>query len=452
MSNIDRLLLGEQVRCLNNTAKAEYEGGHVLVAEKLFEQAHELAKRIDDLNLCVVLRSHLAAMQRLTGKRDEALAGEFWLIGIANDPAASCRVTDEIALESLAASFASFSDNARQLDATNSDDLFRMLRNGEDWMRRIGKDNWIADLRLQRGLILKAQGNREAARHEMEAAVAIKRRQQPLICFTLETHLFQLAQLLIEEPYKEYEIALQLTDEILESQNRHIELMRARAIRSQCYRQMGNLDASLHEALEWVTVAGDGDRKEAQVEALLALGSLHQKRGCHETAAAAFKKAVALIGEEDAAFTSTANSCAWAHYLADADLDYASEIARRGWAKDREEIHMLQTYAAILVRRNKWKEASELVEKWAKTVKEEHIDGEWHDFILLFRDALKCGHAEAVAGMLNRAKWEPLQVAFRKIARGDADLSNVPQHLRHAVAALLSQLKSENVPLVYPQL
>lgn len=52
--------------------------------------------------------------------------------------------------------------------------------------------------------------------------------------------------------------------------------------------------------------------------------------------------------------------------------------------------------------------------------------------------------------MLDRDIWEPMRVALGKAARGDDDLSDVPNRLRNAVATLLAQLRGQDVPLLYP--
>jgi hypothetical protein len=138
-------------------------------------------------------------------------------------------------------------------------------------------------------------------------------------------------------------------------------------------------------------------------------------------------------------------------YLTRFNLNEAAVLARRGYEKDRADTYMLQTFAAILVRLDRWNEAAEFLREWADRVDENYLGVQWHNDLLLFQDALKHDHAAALAEMLDRDIWEPMRVALRKAARGDNDLSEVPEHLTNAVGSLLSQLRGENVPVLYPK-
>ena len=450
MNDAEMYFLENRIAILNDEAKFEYNNGRFGAAEGLLEQALALAEQAQNLDMLIALRAHLSGVQHQLGKGSEALAGASWLIGIATDPTTSGRVKENYSLGVLASSFASFSDVAQHLPGISTDDLLRVLRDGEAWMARIGKPEWTADLRIQRGLILKRRGDKQGARREMEASLAIKRRQRPLMGFSFETHLFQLAELLMGEPFKEYDAALKLTDEIIGRPDCNYELMKARGIRSRCRREMGDLDGTEQEAREMLALARQSDRKDDRVEALEMLGHLHKERQRREEAVATFREAAALVSDEDDQFTRLANSCAWEMYLADEDLDEAADLARRGYEKDRADTNILQTLTAILVRLDRWDEAAELVREWAGRVDEKYLGFQWHHDLLLFQDTLKRGHAEALAEMLDRDIWEPMRVALGKAARGDDDLSDVPNRLRNAVATLLAQLRGQDVPLLYP--
>jgi tetratricopeptide (TPR) repeat protein len=451
MNDMEAFSLRTQIVALHDRAKSEYDNGKYQAAESLLEQACELARGADDLDLLVHLRISLSEVQKILGKNSEALAAMSWLIGIATDPATSGRLREERSLENLAGSFASFTDNARHLPSSDLDDLLRVLREGEAWMVRIGKPGWTADLRIQRGLILKSQGDIQGARREMEASLAMKRRQRPLFGFTFETHLFQLASLLMDEPFKEYETALVLTDEILESLDcRYYELLRAYKIRSHCHEKVGDLDGAEQDAREMVSLARQGDQIGDSCEALGMLGRLLLMREHHQEGLAMFREAVALIDDEDVSFSRIANSCAWQMYLTSVNLDEAADLARRAWQNDPANTNVLQTLAAILVRQDRWEEAAELTREWSGRADRQYLSSQWHNDLLLFQDALKHGHAEALAGMLNQNIWEPMRVAMVKAAREDNDLSDVPERLREAVAALLTQLRGGDVPLAYP--
>jgi tetratricopeptide (TPR) repeat protein len=62
----------------------------------------------------------------------------------------------------------------------------------------VGKRNWAAGLRLQRGTLWKRQGKLEAALSEMEAALALERRHPNAPGYTLGAHLCDLGDLLRE--------------------------------------------------------------------------------------------------------------------------------------------------------------------------------------------------------------------------------------------------------------
>ncbi len=452
MNDMEAFSLRTQIDTLRNIAVSEYKAGKYEAAESALEKAYELARQADDLDLHVLVRSYLASVQRILGKKVEALAAESWLIGLATDPATSGRLKEDESLQLVASSFATFSDITRQLPGTDLDDLLRVLREGEAWMARIGKPEWTADLRIQRGLILSARGDQQGARQEMEASLAIKRRQQPVFGFTFETHLFQLADLLKNEPFNDYNAALDLTDEILSRPHFNFyELLIAYRIRSECRQQMGDLDGAEQEAREMVALAKGGDQKGDLGMALVRLGEVLKARGHGQEAIATYREAIALLDDLDEQFARVANSLAWQMYLAGVGLDEAADLARRGWHKDRADTNILQTLAAILVRQNHWDEAAELVREWVGRVDQQYVSSHWPDDLLLFKDALKHGHAAALARMLDRDVWEPMRVALEKAARGDDDLSDVPERLQKAVATLLAQLRDEQVPLAYPE-
>ena len=73
-----------------------------------------------------------------------------------------------------------------------------MIDRGLDWLSSIGKRDWTSGLRLQRGMLWKSQGRKEAALEELEAALALKRRYPEAPGYTLGTHILDVADLLRE--------------------------------------------------------------------------------------------------------------------------------------------------------------------------------------------------------------------------------------------------------------
>jgi tetratricopeptide (TPR) repeat protein len=136
-------------------------------------------------------------MQRMQGKYQAALEVQTWLIGVAYDPEQS-RKLDEDDLWYVAKGFMDFVEVGRHLPEMQAADLERVIDRGLDWLASIGKRNWSSGLRLQRGSLWKAQGRQEAALSEMEAALALRRRQPDAPGYTLACHLLSLGDCLRE--------------------------------------------------------------------------------------------------------------------------------------------------------------------------------------------------------------------------------------------------------------
>jgi hypothetical protein len=161
------------------------------------------------------------------------------------------------------------------------------------------------------------------------------------------------------------------------------------------------------------------------------------------------QEAIPLVAEDDDDFPSVANSLAWARYLLGVELDSAATLARRALNKANGDINIMQTLAAILVRQDNWDEATPLVRRWATMVEEKSVASGWPDFVLLFQDALQRGHGEAIAALLDRELWEPMRAALVRATRSDSS-ADVPERLRDAVAALVTQLQGDKTQLLYP--
>ena len=120
-----------------------------------------------------------------------------WLIGVAYDPEQS-RQLDDDDLWYVASGFMDFVEVGGFLPEMKAADLERVLDRGLDWVASIGKRNWYAGLRLQRGTLRQAQGRLSAALSEMEAALALRRRHTDAPGYTLGSHLLDLGDLLRE--------------------------------------------------------------------------------------------------------------------------------------------------------------------------------------------------------------------------------------------------------------
>jgi len=166
-------------------------------AEKFYQRAADLATEINDLSLQIKERFWLADMQRMQGKYQVALEVFTWLIGVAYDPEQSRQLREDD-LWYVAGGFIEFVAVGRFLPEMAAVDLERAIDRGLDWLAGVGKRNWSAGLRLQRGTLWQEQGKLEAALGEMEAALALCRRHSDASGYTLGSHLCNLGDLLQE--------------------------------------------------------------------------------------------------------------------------------------------------------------------------------------------------------------------------------------------------------------
>jgi len=194
--------------------------------------------------------------------------------------------------------------------------------------------------------------------------------------------------------------------------------------------------------------------KPAKLEAWALLGQILQNSSRMVEAEEAFRKALSLVPDGSDQFSFQANSLAWDLYIARSKLEEAEQLARRALEQVQTDIDFLQTLAAIIVRRDRWDDAADLIRRWATEVEDADLFGRWHENILLFRDAVQLGHAAELAALLGetgREVWLPMQSALLKIAsRTDGNLSDVDEPLREAVAALIAQLHSDERPANCP--
>ena len=165
-------------------------------AEKFFEQAVELANSLNDLSLMIKERFWLAIMQEMQGKCNAALKNYTWLIEVAYNPELNSELT-ETDLLSVGRSFPRFVQLGRiffpEMQAEN---LEEVIERGLEWLTNIGKREWSAGLRCERGELWKTQGRYQEALEEMEAALAMARRSSKASHVNLGTHLFWLGDLL----------------------------------------------------------------------------------------------------------------------------------------------------------------------------------------------------------------------------------------------------------------
>jgi tetratricopeptide (TPR) repeat protein len=164
-------------------------------AEKFYQKAAELAEQLNNLSWLLHARFGLATAQRMQSKYKEALGIFTWLIEVAYDPELSHDLT-EADLWFVAHGFMGFVEVGRALPEMGAVDLERVIDRGLDWLSSIGRRNWAAGLRLQRGMLWQQQNRKEAALDELEAALALCRRNDAAPGYTLGAHLLNVADLL----------------------------------------------------------------------------------------------------------------------------------------------------------------------------------------------------------------------------------------------------------------
>jgi tetratricopeptide (TPR) repeat protein len=163
--------------------------------EKLSQRAADLAEQINDLLLMIHNRSWLATAQSMQDKNLEALGTFTWLIEIAYNPDLNRELNDND-LWYLASGFMNFVEVGRSLPEMQAADLEKVLERGLDWLSTIGKNNWSAGLRFQRGILWQQQGHYGKALTEMETALALSKRNPTAPGYTLGSHILNMADLL----------------------------------------------------------------------------------------------------------------------------------------------------------------------------------------------------------------------------------------------------------------
>jgi tetratricopeptide (TPR) repeat protein len=188
-------------------------------AEKFYQRAADLSEQIDDLSLTIKNRFCLANVQIMQGKKRATLSTFTWLIEIAYNSDLN-RELSENDLWHVAKGFMDFVEVGRFLPDMNVVDQEKVIERGLGWLGTIGKSNWSAGLRLQRGTLWQQQGHLEKALAEMETALALRRRNPSTPGYTLGGHILAVADLLqgmeklteAEEYYKQVADGYEFSD------------------------------------------------------------------------------------------------------------------------------------------------------------------------------------------------------------------------------------------------
>jgi tetratricopeptide (TPR) repeat protein len=215
MHDFDDRQARQEVERLHQLAIDADDEAQFATTERLLEHAVSIAQKLDDLPLLIKERLWLAYAQEMQGKYLQALTTYGWLTSLANDPTSSQLLTDLNTLSNLMHAFMRFVGCGRWLPEMPVEELIRVVNDGLDWLERVGKANWAAGLRLEKGSLLKLQEEMEDARLEMETALALARRHPEGQGYNLAVYQLQLADLLRKKPFNTYAEALALADEVL---------------------------------------------------------------------------------------------------------------------------------------------------------------------------------------------------------------------------------------------
>ena len=214
MNSSDRTEAWREVEHLHRLAMNALNENLFATMETLLERAAETAEQLDDMPLVIKECFWLATARRMQGKHMQAITTYTWLIGLATDTDQSRRLADEATLGYLARAFADFVECGRFLPELPVEQLLRVADDGLAWLDGAGKPHWAACLRSQRGFLRQQRGETDAARRELEAALALARRHPEVSGYTLSSYRLAFAELLRFERNTQAEAA-ELLEETL---------------------------------------------------------------------------------------------------------------------------------------------------------------------------------------------------------------------------------------------
>ncbi len=139
------------------------------------------------------------------------------------------------------------------------------------------------------------------------------------------------------------------------------------------------------------------------------------------------------------------NNIAWFLYIREGDLVLAEEHARKAANLNPENFNVLHTLAMILLAKDNWPEAEELIKKICQKSSSELIEEIWEDIIDFFKQSVAAGYikeaASLVESMGKQEEWRPLLEALKAIREGTpAYLRSVAPEIREPALELLNQI------------
>jgi len=269
----------DQINELFNKAQDAYRSALYVTADSLFAEAASLADEHAKLATRIKIKAWLAHTRGKLYRDEEALTTWAWLISVANDSQSRASLaSDDEALTYLAAAFKEFVGCGRSLPAIPNAKLYEVIDMGLAFLSEVGRVPWAHGLRLEHAKLLLDEGQQEEARQEMEAALALRRRD-PDALHMLANYLSRLAKLL--DGMEEYDAAEPYYREIWEGSGHDFYLSdRQSAAKDLALleNERGNLEAAEQWARKALALAEKMESAFAQAATRQSLCCLSRRR------------------------------------------------------------------------------------------------------------------------------------------------------------------------------
>jgi hypothetical protein len=139
----------------------------------------------------------------------------------------------------------------------------------------------------------------------------------------------------------------------------------------------------------------------------------------------------------------TVNNLAWSFYLHRIKLEEIAKVACRASADEPDNLYLLQTTLALLVRINRWDEAAPILRRWATEISATAIDSRWESYLPMFQDVVQNGHTLAGAQILLDTKrpevWNEVVDALRLVGGETINRTGISEEARKIAKQLSDQ-------------
>ncbi len=285
LPGFERWGLQRELRHLYPLADAARQEGRFVAEQPLREQILLLAERLGDLDQLIPARYRLGWTLRMRGEFRAALPLFTWLTGLASDPVLSRQVQSDQA-GYIADAFGVVARLTLALDDGSAAQALAILDEGLAWVARIGHPELAAMLRLERSGIHQRLEAWDAARRDMEIALALRRRYPTGWGYTEGAHLVNLAELYVKDAVGDHAEAIALVEDARtrERLTTHFELRGLRVL-VRARRALGDLPGALEAAREALGLACGMDNPSSLAAAWNLLSEVARQAGQLDEAA-----------------------------------------------------------------------------------------------------------------------------------------------------------------------